>query len=107
MANINEILFIFHILAMLGMSGFRLYNIMTFGRVYDIKMTFIFFFTSLIVFFIGFAITMTDYLTIYHLVFKITTFLLIINVLFTFIEILMMMSGANQLVKAYNPNDEE
>lgn len=105
MASFIEILFIGHILGVIGITLAKFYNVMTKGELYDFKMTWVLFVSFMIFWFMGLLVVLTDYTFIYSLIFKFTSLFMIINILFLIIELFFLTEEiANKGTQAYFSN---
>lgn len=90
--TILDVLFIMGFLAMLGIIGTKLYNVLTLGQTYDWKIAVILFVGYFIFWLVDFIVFMIEPTkTIYMLLFNFSTWLIIMNVLFFIIELFLIM----------------
>jgi hypothetical protein len=103
MAYFIELLFIFHILAVFIITLIKLFNIFHKGTIYNMVYSWLLFFSVILTWFLGLIMVMFDYSTaIYGVMFKMTTLLFVLNILFLIIEILINMTGLfTENVKPY------
>jgi hypothetical protein len=79
---------------MLGVIGLKLYNLMSGGKTYDLRMSFLLFAVCVMAFGFGIVIALLEpEELLYTVIFKIETWMLTLNVMTLIIEILMNISN--------------
>jgi hypothetical protein len=104
--NIYNILFILHLLAVLLITGLKIYNVMRKAEWYGKPFIFILFGGYLVSWLIGFAVLSTQATAstnlLYSILFRISTFLLIINVVLFIAELLLTFGTvSNEKIEPY------
>ena len=101
--NIYDFLFIVQFLVLISIILVKLYNIFSIGEFYDMRIGFLLFIGYFIAWFVGFSIFMFQpERLIYSMLFKFGNLFLVFNMLFLFIEILLMlMANTRKVVTAH------
>ena len=89
--NINEVLFLLQFLLLVGITLYKIYNLMNLGQKYTLSTGFILFAVFGIFYLVGMVITLTDYTTAtYSILFYLESILLLPgNIFFILFEIVM------------------
>jgi len=86
--SIYELLFILCFFGFLIITLMKLFNIFSVGNFYDMKLAFIYFVSTFILYAVLFVIVLTNpEIIIYHALFNLCTWILRLNVLFMIIEL--------------------
>ena len=105
--NFYEIMFVLQFLSIILILGYRLWFILSLGKTYDMRMTWLLFIAFFIPYIIGFVIWMTNpEILIYQMLFTFETWLVPFNVLFLFIELFFHISfQAKKPISSYKSID--
>mgnify|MGYP001558605140 CR=1 FL=1 len=99
--------FIIQLLVCVGIILAKVYNFMTFGKWYDMRISFILFIGYLFSYLLGLFVFFLDAEELLYLqIFRLESFLLALNVLFLFIEIIFYLKDTiKSPYKAYNATE--
>jgi hypothetical protein len=105
--DIYEWLFTFFVLSMIGVTLYRVYNLMRGGKLYDLPVGFILFAGVALVWFIGLVVVLTNPETILYIaLFRLGTGFLVFNALFLFAEVFFALRDkATKTIEAYHASD--
>jgi len=108
MANVYDAFFILQFLVFIVIILLKLYNIMSLGKIYEIKMVFLTFIVSLIAYAIGFISLMANPETlIYLMLFQLETWLLILSIVLLFGELFFFLAATTKLPMTAQFSKEE
>lgn len=105
--TIQDLLFILYLIGILGIFLYKLYNIVSLGKIYDLKVAIILFIGYFLAWLIGFVVFMLDpERLIYMFMFKIGTWLILLNVLFFIVELVFyLVSITEKAIMPYKPDN--
>lgn len=109
MANFIEILFLIHIFVIGGITLIKTINIFHKGEFYENSISWVLFFAVIIAWFLGligvlYDVTDTNLTLMFAMIFRFTSMLFLLNVVFLIIEIMLKMTDIFDPKKdAYNP----
>jgi hypothetical protein len=109
MAGLYDMMFFVQLALVVGITLLKLYNIMTIGKYYDLKMGFITYILFIIGWFTGLIVFMLNPEThLYRVLFMLESLFLILNTLFLFIEILIGLKNTlDQPIGLYDPKNKQ
>jgi len=98
--TIIEILFLIQFIGIIGISFFKVYNLLSLGKIYNLKASFVLFALFFIMYVIGLCITLTDYTyAIYSILFLFECWLIPVQIFFLLGELAF--NGMDEIQKVY------
>ena len=106
--NLSDVLFFVQFLAIIFILGFKLLNLFSLGKIYDLRLSFLLFIGFFISYFVGLMVLLTrSSILLYSALFKLETGFILFNVIFLLGELYFYTIGRSIVREAYKPNREQ